>query len=129
MKTNDGFTLIEVVIFITVASVGFLILSASYSGILEHSAVGEYLSTATVLCEGKTEEIMAIHTFDTIPNISPTAFGPPFDTYTYQVNWFYADSGNLNIDAGSSTEYKNVRITVDHDCIEPVYMTTILTDY
>ncbi|MGA1840784.1 MAG: type IV pilus modification PilV family protein [bacterium] len=128
MKAYAGFTLIEVVIFITVASVGFLILSASYSGILEHSAIGEYLSTATVLCEGKTEEIMATRTFDTISNISPTSFDPPFDAYTYQVNWFYADSGNLNIDAGSPTEYKNVRIIVDHDCIEPVYMTTILTD-
>jgi prepilin-type N-terminal cleavage/methylation domain-containing protein len=129
MKTNDGFTLIEMVIFIVVASVGFLILSASYTQILKHNAVGEYISTASSLCEGKMEEIIATCSFDTIPDISPTAFDPPFDAYTYQVNWFYADSGNLNIDTGSPTEYKNVRITVNHNCIEPVYMTTILTDY
>jgi prepilin-type N-terminal cleavage/methylation domain-containing protein len=129
MKTNRGFTLIELVIFIALASVGFLILSASYTSVLEHSAVGEYLSVATALCEGKMEETMATHSFITIPNISPSAFDPPFDSYTYQVTWFYADSGNLNTDAGSPTDYKNVRITVDHDCIEPVCMTTILTDY
>lgn len=129
MKCNHGFTLIEIIIFIAVASVGFLILSASYTSVLEHNAVGEYLSVATALCEGKMEETMAAYSFDTIPNISPTAFAPPFKAYTYQVNWFYADSSDLNTDAGSPTNYKNVRVTVDHNCLEPVSMTTILTDY
>lgn len=129
MKTNAGFTLIEVVIFIAVASFGFLILSASYTAVLKHSAVGEYLSTATSLCEGKTEETLETHTFDTISHVPPTAFDHPFEAYTYQVTWFYADSGNLNTDAGSPTDYKNVQIKVDHECIEPVTMTTILTEY
>jgi Tfp pilus assembly protein PilV len=129
MKNNHGLTLIEVVIFISVASVGFLILSASYTHILEHNTTGQYLSVATTLCEGKMEEMMATCSFDTISNISSTAFNSPFDAYTYQVTWFYVDFSNLNTDAGGSTDYKNVQVSVDHGCIEPVTMTTILADY
>ena len=115
--------------FIAVASVGFLILSASYTGVLEQSAAGEYLSIATALSEGKMEETVAANSFDTISNISPTPFAPPFNAYTYQVAWFHADPNALNTDAGSLTGYKNVRVIVDHDCIEPVVMTTIFTDH
>ena len=81
MKNNHGLTLIEVVIFISVASIGFLILSASYTNVLEHSSTGEYLSIATALCEAKMEETMATYTFETISNIlgvytEPNLFKP-----------------------------------------------------
>ncbi len=128
MKNNKGFTLIEAIIFIVVSSVAFLILSAGYTSVLQKSAIGEYYSVAAALCEGKMEEITAKYTFDSIANDSGT-FAAPFDSYTYQVAWFYVDTSDLNTDAGSATDYKNIRVTVNHADIESVYMTTLFADY
>ena len=130
MKNNKGFTLIEAVIFIIVASVGFLILSAGYTSVIQKSLTGEYYSIAGALCEGRMEETIAAYTFDSIANNSG-AFAAPFDTYTYQVEWFYVDTSDLNTEAGATTDYKNVRVTVSHSDsdIEPVYMTTLFVDY
>ena len=128
MKNKNGFTMIEVIIFIVIASVGFLILSATYTCVLEDSSVGESLSVATGLCEGKMEEMLDTHTFDTIPNIAQTAFAAPFGNYTFQVAWMYVNPANLTVDAGSATDYKIVDVIVDHGCIEPVKLTTLMAD-
>ncbi|MGA1796803.1 MAG: type IV pilus modification PilV family protein [bacterium] len=129
MRRKNGFTIIEAVIFILIASVGFLVLSASYTAVLENSAAGESLSVATALCEGKMEEILGTHAFATIPAIVQTAFAAPFDDYDYQVVWYYVNPPNLTADAGAPTAYKIVQVIVDHPCIEPIRLTTLLADY
>ena len=129
MKKKNGFTLIETIIFIVIASLGFLVLSASYTSVLEDSATGEYLSVATALCEGKMEEILDTHAFATIPNIAQTAFSAPFDNYNYQVAWYYVNPPNLTVDAGTPTDYKIVQVSVDHTCIQPIRLTTLMADY
>jgi len=129
MKNKNGFTIIEVIIFIVIASVGFLILSATYTSVLEDSALGESLSVATSLCEGMMEEVLDTHSFDTIANVAQTAFTAPFGSYTYQVAWMYVNPTNLNVDAGVVTDYKVVRVIVDHGCIEPFQLTTLMVNY
>jgi type II secretory pathway pseudopilin PulG len=129
MKNKKGFTIIEVIIFIVIASVGFLILSATYTSVLEYNATGENLSVATSLCEGMMEEILDTHSFDTIANVSQTAFASPFGSYTYQVNWYYVHPVNLKENAGVVTDYKVVKVIVDHGCIEPVQLTTLMVNY
>ena len=128
MKNKNGFTMIEVIIFIVIASVGFLILSATYTSVLQDSATGENLSVSTSLCEGKMEEMLATCTFDTIPNIAQTAFAAPFGNYSFQVAWMYVNPANLTADAGSATDYKIVDVIVDHSGIEPVKLTTLMAD-
>jgi type II secretory pathway pseudopilin PulG len=129
MKNKNGFTIIEVIIFIVIASVGFLILSATYTSVLEYNATGENLSVATSLCEGKMEEVLDTHSFDTIANVAQTAFASPFGSYTYQVAWIYVNPTNLQVDAGTPTDYKIVDVIVDHGCIEPVQLTTLMVNY
>lgn len=129
MKNKNGFTIIEVIIFIVVASVGFLILSATYTSVLEYNATGENLSVATSLCEGKMEEVLDTYSFDTIANVAQTAFASPFGGYTYQVAWMYVNPTNLQVDAGTPTDYKIVDVIVDHGCIEPVHITTLMVNY
>ena len=128
MKNKNGFTIIEVIIFIVIVSVGFLILSATYTTVLEDNATGENLSVATSLCEGKMEEILDTHSFDTIASVSETAFAAPFGSYTYEVNWFYVHPVNLKVNAGVVTDYKVVEVFVDHGCIEPVKLTTLMVN-
>ena len=128
MKNKNGFTIIEVIIFIVIASVGFLILSATYTSVLQDNVTGENLSVATALCEGKTEEILDTCTFDTIADVSETAFATPFASYTYQVAWYYVHPVNLKENAGVVTDYKVVQVFVDHGCIEPIQLSTLMVN-
>ena len=129
MKNKKGFTIIEVIIFIVIASIGFLALSATYTSVLEYNSTGENLSVATSLCEGKMEEVLDTHSFDTIANVAQTAFASPFGSYTYQVAWYYVHPTNLKENAGVVTDYKVVQVIVDHGCIEPVKLTTLMVNY
>lgn len=86
MKKN-GFTLIEVLISLTVFVIGIVLLFPLFSGGLETLGTIDAQTTVANLARAKMAEIETIG-FQSVPsNIARTSFPDPYAEYDYQIQW------------------------------------------
>ena len=122
MIQNDrGFTLIEVlitVILLSVLSSGLMAMFTTYS---QNNGNSPVLIQATELAKERMEQILAdkyktSRGFNYITNANYPAENPVagFAGFSRSVNIFFVNptGGNLNANAGVTTNYKNISVTV-----------------
>lgn len=124
---QTGFTLIELIIVIVVVGICFISIMSLFAEGLNKNITNEIRTVATSLAEGKMEEVLQ-NSFASITNESGS-FDVPFSDYSYQVSWNYVESTDLDTPVEGPTEYKNVRVSVSHNLIEDVVLTTLISDY
>ncbi len=151
-RTQLGFTLIEVIIFLVLAGIILPLIFIPFMAGLKSYSTPEVVSTATFLGEELMEEIKG-KGFDENP-ASPTdpgSLGPEagetrstyndvddydglvetpsgFSGYSRSVTVFYVASGALDTNAGAITNFKRIQVTVTNSQIPNVAMATLVSN-
>lgn len=127
MRKNSGMTLIELIIVIVIVSICFFSIMSVFMQALNQNFTNEIKTTATFLAEEKMEEILYTD-FDKLSE-EEGQFSPPFSDYQYRITWDYVEKSDLDASVEGSTEYKNVKVYVNHSAIDEVILTTLFSDY
>ena len=127
-NASRGFTLVEMIMGITILSIAILALLLVVGQAAQKSAQPELLSTATHLAEGEMERVGNLR-YSQIVNQAPAAFAAPFADYTYEVTVSavppcpcppgLADDPAMN-------QYKQVNVIIRHASQGGVTLTTIV---
>ncbi len=152
LRTQLGFTLIEVIIFLVLAGIILPLIFIPFMTGLKSYSTPEVVSTATFLGEELMEEIKS-KGFDENP-ASPTdpgILGPEagetrstyndvddydgltetpsgFNGYSRSVTVFYVSANNLDANAGVITSFKRIQVTVTNSQIPDVVMATLVSN-
>lgn len=127
MRRNSGMTLIELIIVIVIVSICFFSIMSVFMQALNQNFTNEIKTTATFLAEEKMEEILYTD-FDKLSE-EEGQFSSPFSDYQYRITWDYVEKSDLDASVEGSTEYKNVKVYVNHSAIDEVILTTLFSDY
>jgi prepilin-type N-terminal cleavage/methylation domain-containing protein len=128
MKTNKGFTLVELVISIVIISICVLSIALMYQEALRGSFNAKVITVATALAEEKMEEILRLGYLG-VGNVGQTNFSSPFSDYSFKITVHYVQATDLNNPVDPTvTEYKNVEVKVMHSNIATT-INSLLTDY
>lgn len=120
-QNQRGFTLIEVLITIVLLAILTSGLMAMFSTYSKSNGNAPVLIQATELAQERMEQIIAdkynpSRGFNYITNANYPAENPVngFSSFNRSVNIFFVNptGGNLNANAGVTTNYKNVSVTV-----------------
>lgn len=113
MKKSRGFSLIEVIISITVLAVILyaLVVVTITTGV--RGVKVELFVVAQSLAEGKLEKVMAI-SYPDVSSESETNFSGDLSAFSYEVISSYVSKEVLDIPVGYSTDYKKVEVIVRH---------------
>lgn len=123
-RTQHGFTLVEIVIAVSILSIALGTLFMVYASVIQQAAVPRMMNTGAHLVEQELERVTALR-FSQVNNEGPTAFPGSFSDYTYEVS-VTAVPPALADDA-AMTQYKQVEIIVRRGAQEAARMTTIMT--
>jgi prepilin-type N-terminal cleavage/methylation domain-containing protein len=82
-----GFTLIEVIIALSVFVIGIVLLFPLFSGALQMLGDIDSQTTVANLARGKMAEIEAVGFQSSPADVARTAFPDPYAAYDYQINW------------------------------------------
>ena len=134
VRRTRGFSLIELVLVITLTSIAVGALVRVMGELAVQSQTAQVVSLASNLARERMEEVLADrYTFATgfdsfvegdYPNEIPVA---DFETYERRVEIDYVDLADLEASVGGPTNYKRVRVSVDHSEIGKVTISTILS--
>ena len=108
---RKGFTLIEVIIAITILGVAFLGLTHVVVSTTEYNIDVDVTTQAVLLSRDVMATTMA-KDFDDISDVSTVSFGGGFNDYSYSVDVEYVDAANLNTPVAGPTDYKRIVVTV-----------------
>lgn len=127
LKEKKGFTLIELIIVITLSSLFLLPLMFYLRNTVEHSGYSYIMGTASFLAQGKLEETVRQ---GVLPSASSGSFNSPYDDYSYSVSWDYVDSTNLDlVVAPGPTECKLITVSVSNPSISTINLSRLVCDY
>lgn len=126
----DGYSLLELVITIMLLSVAIPGIVEMYNTALTNTHTSEMLSIAELLAAEQVEIILAHKArgdgngYPSIvqapySNVNP---GAPFTQFTRSVTV-------QTVNPGAAYEYKLITVTVNHSLINPITLTTIVTDH
>ncbi len=124
MRPSRGFTLIELIIAVSVLAIVIGTAVSVLGDILNSTVQPEILDTSTHLAEREMERISFMR-FSQVANAGPANFTSPFSNYSYQVTVSPVPAALAN-DPGMAG-YKQVQVTVTHLAASPVSLTTIVT--
>jgi len=135
LKGRQSFTLIELVLVITILSIGFasLLLVMRYASV--NASETHFTTIAHWLCQEKMEGILSDRrdngfsyiTSANYPDENPVS---GFSNFTRTTEIYYVNLSNLNTDTGSSTDYKRIQVTVSGaKAPTSVRLWTIVSDY
>ncbi len=133
LKILDGFTLIELVLVIVVASIAFPGMLTMYNFIYTNSADAEFMTIATLLAIEQMENILADkagsgagYGYDAITSAKYASVNPPapFNGFTRTVS-----VTNVNINNNPSYPAKQIVVTVGHPKIPNVVIQTLITNH
>jgi prepilin-type N-terminal cleavage/methylation domain-containing protein len=109
-----GFTLIEVLIMITVLTIAVTPLALVLSQTLMNSGASETVDNSAYLLERQLESVLS-QRYDLVVDAGPTAFAAPYGNYTYQIVVSAAPAGlQAGVCSADTTQCKQVQIIVDH---------------
>jgi len=130
-RLHDGYSLIELIIIIILASVAIPGLVGLYTTVLNNSHDSEIMTVACLLASEQMEIILADKagsgagygyaaiTTQKYASVNP---GSPFNGYTRTVTV-------TTVNSGAQNEYKRIVVTVNHSTIPPVVLTSAVTDH
>lgn len=113
MRKHKGFSLIEIIISITILAIVLYSLIAVFITTGVKGVSVEVFIVAQSLAEGKLEEAMALP-FDNITSESETNFSGNLDEYSYEIIRNYVSREVLDISAGEETDYKKITVLIRH---------------
>lgn len=109
--SRKGFTIIELVIALTIIAIVFYAFISIFSNLAPKDINARTLATGTHLINRTIEQTM-LKNFTAITSTSATAFSAPFDQYYNQVIVNYVTTAELDTLAPGTTPYKRVRVLV-----------------
>ncbi len=121
-KAQRGFTLIEAILVVTLVSIMGVALANLFTVGLRQSVHADFMTTAVGLANEKMEQILA----------DKSGKGYPFIVAdNYPAEWTLPDFPGYarTVSIQDTGEYKVVTVTVTHDKMVPVKLTTFLTNY
>lgn len=130
---RDGFTLIELVMVIVIASIAFPSMITMYTSVYTNSHNAEFMTAASLLAIEQMEIILADkagvgagYGYAAITNEKYAAVNPPapFNVFTRTVNVV-----NVNINGDPAYPAKQITVTVNHSKIPSVIIQTLITDH
>jgi MSHA pilin protein MshD len=134
MKTNGGFSLIEVIITLVVLSIAAVGVLSVFTSSLKGSADPVILDQAVQLAQGEIDHVIgekkaggfaAVTVGNGLACVSSTPAG-----FTCSRNVFYVDPATgLNTQVGGPTNYKHVTVTITHAVTGGVSVETLVTNY
>ena len=88
MKTkSNGFTLIEILVSLTIFVIGIVLVFPIFSGSLKTLKSNDYKLIVANLAESKLAEIKSAGFDSSVTNTAQTAFAAPYDDYSYELRW------------------------------------------
>ncbi|MEA3492765.1 MAG: type II secretion system protein [Candidatus Margulisiibacteriota bacterium] len=128
MKNKRGFSLIEVVISITVLAIVLYALIAVFITTGVKGVNVEIFTVAQSLAEGKLEETMAL-SFNNVTSESETNFSGNLSDFSYEIISNYVSGEALDTPVGYSTDYKKIEVLIRHpDLGIPTTLESIRSD-
>jgi len=124
-KRQKGFTLIEVIIVVVVLSIAVGTLLTVVANVMRATVLPEVINISTGLAEQELERV-TVQRFSAVATEASSAFASPFDDYTRQVTVSNLDA-NLS-PTGSSTDYKQVVVTVSHGVGGDISLTSVVVN-
>lgn len=123
-NSKSGFTLIELVIAISVLSIAIGSSLLIFANVTNQTAMPEILNVSTGLAEQELERVTALR-FSDIMNQSPTNFTGNFSSYSYEIQVTPVPLTLANDPA--MAEYKQTRIIIRHNTVGSVSLTTVIS--
>jgi len=117
LKNNKGFSLIEILVAITILSVGLLGTAALISGIIRGNQVSNRVTTATTLAQDKMEDIKRLGYSNSVSE-TRVSLSSPYNNYEREVT-VTPNSPAANM--------KTVTVEVYWDSSKSVSLKTILS--
>lgn len=114
---NKGFSLIEILVAITILSVGLLGTAALITGIIRSNQVSNRVSTATTLAQDKMEDIKRLGYSNAVSE-TKAFLSSPYNNYEREVTV---------VDGSPATGMKTVTVEVYWESSKSVSLMTILS--
>ncbi len=137
MINKRSFSLIEVIITISVLSICLTPLCIMIVNVVQKNVLSQVQATAVSLAQGEIERVSNLR-FSSVNCEAQSAFSTPFSAYSRQVLVDYVNSGALNTSlgqpslcasaGGSTTNYKRVQMVITHPIIGSLTLITLLTN-
>jgi type II secretory pathway pseudopilin PulG len=126
--SQEGFTLIEIVIFIVLAGILMATIMVPFLTSVSKSDRPEVAASAAFLAAERLEELTSA-TYSSIANEARAALGGSYSAFERQVTVTLVDA-NLAV-SGSDVGYKQVVVTIYHSQLPTggISVTSLFTDY
>ena len=127
MSRKKGFSLIELVVTITILAVLLPKIMDPFFTIFVKGAKLDELSTAGMLAENTLEDLQG-KAFAQVLTAGTSNFSSPYENYSFAVQVDYVNGPDyLDTTAGGATEYKRAYITVITPGNDSYRLTTLFT--
>jgi prepilin-type N-terminal cleavage/methylation domain-containing protein len=137
MKEKRAFTLIEVVLVIVVLGIALTPLCILVVQVVQKNVLSQAQATAVSLAEGEIERLTNAR-FSQVTCEASTPFSGAFSGYSYSTDVDYVNSGDLNTSVGrpagcsgtpgTATNYKRIRLSVNHAIARNITLTTVVVN-
>jgi len=128
LMRKNSFTLIELILSITIATIILTPLSMVIVESVVNAFLPEHYETASALLGGELERVANLR-FANVVDESSTSFTGNFSQYSYQVDVDYVNGNALNTSVSPTvTAYKRAEITISHSGFPDVVAVTVVTD-
>ena len=132
-KVRNGFTLIELIMVIIIASAILVPLSVVVVESLRRTLLPEHFTMGSCLLEGKAEEVTNRRFSDIEAMIGGAGesgtFTGNFSDYSYSISApYYVDPSDLNTQVAGPTDYLRIQITISRTGFPSVSAVTLVTD-
>jgi prepilin-type N-terminal cleavage/methylation domain-containing protein len=109
--SNQGFTLIEIIMAIVVISLAIVPIILVLPGVLKDTAIVEYMDIGSRLAEQQIERVLSLP-FSSVVATATTAYTGDFSDYNYSIA--ISADGTICL---STVTCKAVDITINHDTV------------
>ena len=111
-----GFTIYDVLIGVSVLSVGVFTLMNSLAGMGQRQVAAESILNASMMAQAIMDRALAkgFANVSTLAGTGLTYDSTYYPNYTYDLNVVYVNLSDLNTTSGSATDYRRVELIVYH---------------